>query len=100
VQKKSEAPEVKSLVDGILSSEIVSGALKRLREAFGIEIHEINAITRVSNYTLNMIEADRYDDLPAEIYLKQFLKSYAEILHIDPQRVVDGYFRSIGKDKG
>jgi curved DNA-binding protein CbpA len=98
VQKKSDAPEVKSLVDGILSSEIVSGQdLKRIREAFGIEIHEINAITRVSNYTLNMIEADRYDDLPAEIYLKQFLKSYAEILHIDPQRVVNGYLKSIGK---
>jgi curved DNA-binding protein CbpA len=98
VEKKSEAPEVKALIDGILSSEVVSGKhLKRLREALGIEIHEIYAITRISSSALNMIEADRYDELPAEIYLKQFLRSYAEILHIDPQFVVDGYFRLIGR---
>jgi curved DNA-binding protein CbpA len=94
VRKKSEAPEIKALVEQILSKELLSGRdLKRLREAFGIEINEIYAATRISSTALNMIEADRFNDLPAEIYLKQFLKSYAEILQIDPRHVVEGYFR-------
>jgi cytoskeletal protein RodZ len=58
-----------------------------------IEIHEIHAITRISRSILQMIEADRYDSLPAEIYLKQFLKSYAEILQISPLAVVEGYLK-------
>jgi curved DNA-binding protein CbpA len=93
-KKKSEAPEIKVLIGEILSRELLSGQdLKRLREAFGIEIDEIYAATRISSATLNMIEADRFGDLPAEIYLKQFLKSYAEILQIDPRHVVEGYLR-------
>jgi DnaJ-class molecular chaperone len=99
VQKKSEAPEIKSLVDQIHSKELLSGQdLKHLRETFGIEIQEIYAVTRISSSILNMIEADRFDDLPAEIYLKQFLKSYAEILQIDPRHVVEGYFKLMGRD--
>jgi curved DNA-binding protein CbpA len=97
VRKKSEAPEIKVLIEQVLSKDLLSGQdLKHLREAFGIEIQEIYAITRISSSTLNLIEADKFDDLPAEIYLKQFLKSYAEILQIDPKHVVEGYFRSMG----
>ena len=94
VQQKSETPEIRSLVEQILHKELVSGRdLKRLREAFGIEINEIYAVTKISSSVLNMIEADRFEALPAAIYLKQFLKSYAEILQIDPRHVAEGYFR-------
>jgi curved DNA-binding protein CbpA len=97
VQKKAEAPVVMALIKEVQSKEMLSGQdLKRVREALGIEIPEIFAITRISSSILNMIEADQFDDLPAEIYLKQFLKSYAEILQIDPHHVVEGYFRSMG----
>lgn len=98
VSKKSESPDIRALIKQVLSQESLSGGdLKRLREAFGIEISEIYAVTRISSSVLNIIEADRFDDLPAEIYLKQFLKSYAEILQIDPQHVVEGYFRFMAK---
>jgi curved DNA-binding protein CbpA len=97
VQKKAEEPEVMALIGEVQSKEMLSGReLRRLREALGIEIPEIFAITRISASVLNAIEADQFDDLPAEIYLKKFLRSYAEILQIDPHRVVEGYFRSMG----
>lgn len=100
VRKQSEASEIKTLLEQIQSKELLSGQdLKRLREAFGIEIHEIYAITKISSSILKLIEADRYDDLPAEIYLKQFLRTYSEILQIDPQHVVAGYFRLMGRDQ-
>jgi DnaJ-class molecular chaperone len=100
VQKKSNAPEVRELTAQILSKEMVSGReLKRLRQAFGIELPEIYAITKISSAILNTIEDDRFDELPAEIYLKQFLKSYAEILQIDPRHVVEGYLKIMARDK-
>ncbi|MGD9367190.1 MAG: helix-turn-helix domain-containing protein [Desulfobacteraceae bacterium] len=99
VRKRSETSEIKTLIEQIMSEELVSGQdLKRLREAFGIEIHEIYTITRISSSILKLIEADRYNDLPAEIFLKQFLKTYSEILQIDPQHVISGYFRLMGRD--
>jgi curved DNA-binding protein CbpA len=99
VQRKSAASEIKTLIEEMLSKELLSGQdLKRLREAFGIEIHEIHSITKISCSILKLIEADGYNDLPPEIYLKQFLKSYCEILQIDPQHVVAGYLRLMGRD--
>ena len=98
VQKKAQAPDVMALIEEIRTKEMISGVdLKRLREALGIEISEIYTTTRISSSVLNMIESDHYDELPAEIYLKQFLKSYAEILQIDPRHVAEGYFRSMGQ---
>jgi DnaJ-class molecular chaperone len=96
VEKKTDSPEIHRLVDTIRSKEMISGLdLKQLREALGIEFSEIYAITRISSSVLTMIEADQFDDLPAEIYLKQFLKAYAEILQIDPQQVVQGYLTNM-----
>jgi len=100
VQKKANAPEINKLMEEVRSKEMLSGRdLKQLREAFGIEFSEIYAITRISSTILNMIEADRFDDLPAEIYLKQFLKAYAEILQIDPQHVIQGYLKNMAQSK-
>lgn len=94
VLKRAGAPEIKKLIEEIQSKEMISGQeLKRLREAFGIEIPEIYAITKISRTTLNMIEANQFSDLPAEIYLRQFLKAYAEILHIDSLHVIEGYLK-------
>ena len=100
VQKKSDAPEIREILEEIQSKELLSGLeLKRLREAFGIEISEIYNITKISSTVLNMIEANQFEELPAEIYLRQFLKAYAEIFHIDSRHVVDGYLKFMAQAK-
>ena len=100
VEKKANAPEIHELIETIRTKEMISGRdLKQLREALGIEYSEIYAITRITSTVLNMIETDRFGDLPAEIYLKQFLKGYAEILRIDPPHVIQGYFKSMAQAK-
>ena len=45
------------------------------------------------------IEEDRYDELPAQIYLKQFLRSIAEIFQIDPEPIIHGYLKSMSLPK-
>lgn len=96
VQMKSGDKEIAALKEGILGKERISGRdLKRLRCAFGIDHADIYDLTRISRAVIDHIEQDCFDALPAEIYLKHFLKSYAELLSIEPQAVVDGYLNNM-----
>ncbi|MHC4458661.1 MAG: helix-turn-helix domain-containing protein [Planctomycetota bacterium] len=69
--------------------------MKKLRKTVGIELSEIDVVTKISVIVLRSIEENQLENLPADIYLKNFLKSYAEILQIDSQRIVDGYLKNI-----
>jgi len=96
VRKKSGEKEVEKLLNEILSKDSISGDdVKKLREAFEVEISEINAITRISVSVIKSMEENRIEDLPPDLYLKNFLKLYAETLQIDPQRIIDGYLKNI-----
>jgi len=92
VQEKVKEPDIRSLAVEITAKGIISGQdLKKLREAIGIQLEEIFEVARISISMLKAIENDQFKDLPALVYLKNFLKSYAEILHLDSDKVVDGY---------
>ena len=96
VRKKSGEKEVEKLLNEILSKDSISGDdVKKLREAFEVEISEINAITRISVSVIKSMEENLIEDLPPDLYLKNFLKLYAETLQIDPQRIIDGYLKNI-----
>lgn len=96
VREKMSTEDVKKISDEILSKERVSGNdLRKLREALGVKIQEINSLTKISISVLNAIEENRIEALPPGTYLRNFLKSYAQILQINPQKVVDGYFKTI-----
>ena len=94
VKQKSKESNIIQLTTELLSKSLVSGEdLRQLREALGISIAEIFEQTRISKITLESIEENRYADLPAKIFLKSFLKSYAKILEIDAQPIVEGYLK-------
>ena len=61
----------------------------------GIELEEIYEITRINVSILKSIENNQFGRLPPIIYLKNFLKSYTEILQIDSKRIVDGYMKNM-----
>ena len=50
-----------------------------------ISLGDIFEASRVSVATLEAIEKEDGDGLPADVYLKGFLKSYAECLGLDPE---------------
>lgn len=94
--KQAEAPEIRQHIEAIMSGPRLSGPqLKELREAYGIELSEIYAAVRINKDMMTAIEADRIEDLPATVYLKQFLKNLAQILQIDPSLVVERYLKSV-----
>jgi len=66
-------------------------ALRRTRLARGLEIAQITEITKVSPLYLRCIEEERYEALPAAVYVRGFVNAYARCLGLDAQRVATDY---------
>ena len=65
--------------------------IKAIRLAREISFEEIYKKTNIPQKTLEDIEEDRFKNLPALVYLKGFLKTYAKILNVNQGKMVDGY---------
>lgn len=68
-------------------------SLKLLREKLGLDLKAISAETKIPIKTLEWIEEEELEHLPAPVYLKGFLRAYARMLNLDPQKLVEGYFQ-------
>jgi curved DNA-binding protein CbpA len=65
--------------------------IKAVRLAKEIGLEEIHQKTNIPQKTLEDIEEDRFERLPALVYLKGFLKSFAKILNVNQNTMVNGY---------
>ena len=65
--------------------------LRELREAAGLTLPQLSERTRISVRHLENVEADRYDALPATVYLRGMLMNLARELRLDPSRVSRSY---------
>ncbi len=74
-------------------------SLKQIREQLGIDLKVIASETRINLRILERIEEEDLEHLPAMVYLKGFLKSYAQALHLDPRKVIDGYLKLFQEEK-
>ena len=57
----------------------------------GIDLVEAEAATKVRTKYLSALEEERFEILPAQTYIKGFLRTYAEYLGLDGQLYVDEY---------
>jgi DnaJ-class molecular chaperone len=73
--------------------------LKQVRERMGIELDAISKETRISIKILESIEEEVFEKLPALVYLKGFLKNYAQSLGLDPRKVIEEYLHSLEESK-
>jgi DnaJ-class molecular chaperone len=67
--------------------------IKTIRTTKGISLEEIFKQTNISRETLEAIEEEHFEKLPAIVYLKGFLKAYANILQVNQTEMVDGYVK-------
>lgn len=79
----------RSLFDHSLPS--VGRDLRLAREQLGLSIEEVGAYLRIRANYLAAIEAEEFDRLPAPAYITGFLRSYAGLVGLDPERVVAAY---------
>ncbi len=62
--------------------------LIRAREARGLTLEDAERDTRISRRYLQALEAEQFEVIPAPVYARGFLRSYASYLGLDPQEVL------------
>jgi flagellar biosynthesis protein FlhG len=72
-------------------TEYTGELLRRVREARGIELEDISNRTKIHIGHLRSIELERFDILPAKVYLRGFVTEYAKALRLEPRLVAKSY---------
>lgn len=67
----------------------IGETLRSAREHRGLTIEQVAQDTRISARFLEALETERFDELPAPVYVRGFLRSYANYLKVDAQPLLD-----------
>ncbi|HEV2416879.1 MAG TPA: RodZ domain-containing protein [Terriglobia bacterium] len=65
--------------------------LRREREMRGITLEEISSTTKISVRFLELLEAEEFSKLPGGIFIRSFIRSYANYLGLDEEQVMAEY---------
>jgi cytoskeletal protein RodZ len=68
--------------------------LQKLRVEKGMSVEEVSRSTRVPVSSVERIEADRFGELPGEVFVRGFLRSYARAVHVPADDVLARYTAS------
>ena len=68
--------------------------LRELRDQRKMSVGEVSRATRVPMASVERIETDRFDELPGEVFVRGFLKSYARALSVPTDDVLARYTAS------
>ena len=69
----------------------IGNSLREARLRQGLDFAELEQATKIRAKYLRALEDEQFDVLPAQTYVKGFLRSYAEYLGLDGQLYVDEY---------
>ncbi len=84
-------PERPKLPDIAPDAEYNGELLRQVRTALGLSLTVVAERTRIGSKHLENVEADRYDALPATVYLRGILVSLAKELRLDGIKVSRSY---------
>jgi cytoskeleton protein RodZ len=63
-----------------MSKPTLGQTLREAREASGLALGAVATATRIPLPTLEALEADRMEALPADVYLRGFVRSYCRVV--------------------
>ena len=75
-------------------NDTLGGFLRQQRERRSVSVAELSRITRIPLASLDAIENDRFDELPGEVFVRGFLKAYAQAIELVPADVLVRYTSS------
>lgn len=68
--------------------EALGAYLKKNREQRGVSLEEMAASTKINLSVLSYLEEDKFDKLPAPVFVKGFIKAYLAYLGINPKEAI------------
>lgn len=77
----------------------VGATLRTARESLGLTVRDMADITRIQPVWLECIEQDRYSEMPAEVFIRGFLRSYARELRLDEDGIFEAYLAETGQHR-
>lgn len=70
--------------------------LKHARQSLGLSLGDVAAMTRIPRTMLSHLEADRFDEYSAPVFVRGHIRSYARELKLDPERIIQAFERHTG----
>jgi hypothetical protein len=67
--------------------------LKKIRSEYRISLNEVSKHTKIRAEYLEYLESGEYEKLPADVYVRGFVRSYAHFLEADERVLVKMYER-------
>lgn len=78
-------------------SEDFGSYLKHERELRGIPLDEVALTTKISIRFLQALEDNRFDELPGEVFIRGFIRSYGKAIGSNSDELLAAYHEATGK---
>ncbi len=83
--------------DSETTQETPGTIVREARESLGLSVADIAAMTRIPKTMLEHLEADRYEEYPAEVFARGHLRNYAREVDLEPELVLQTFERHTGE---
>ncbi len=70
--------------------------LKKAREKNGLSLEQIASQTRIQETHLRALESEDFANLPAKVFAKGFVRSYAKALDLDEEETLHRFLETSG----
>ncbi|MCK4235529.1 MAG: helix-turn-helix domain-containing protein, partial [Candidatus Krumholzibacteria bacterium] len=91
-EERNEGMEIEQRrLDSFRAGETVGEVLLASRERAGLSLEDASRATRIAKSMLEYLETDNFDAIPAKVYVKGFLRSYASVLDLDVEYILNKY---------
>lgn len=71
--------------------------LRQARTSRGLSLQELSSITRIPRVSLMNLENDAFEELPAQVFVRGFLRNVARELKLGEQSIIDLYEHHTGR---
>lgn len=70
--------------------------LKEAREKKGVTLEQVALQTKIQEHHLQALESEDFAELPAKVFAKGFVRSYAKVLGLDEEEAVQYFLQASG----
>jgi hypothetical protein len=70
--------------------------LHQVRTQLNMELKTVSLLTQIKPQYLEQLEKGNWNELPADVYIRGFLKSLSNLYHVDEQVLIDQYDKEHG----
>jgi cytoskeletal protein RodZ len=78
-----------------METEPFGNSLRRARETRRLSVGDVAGATKIPRSTLEQIEAGNLDHLPADVFVRGFIRSYARAVGTDEAEPLHGFERAL-----